>query len=143
MNTLKFRIWDNYYNIFYYFDLTKIQLSARVSYENSMSMCPPHTSMEFTDTFISDKKIPKTGLHIPRPDPNTIEQFTGLVDKTGKEIYAGDILQNEKFKNKYEVCWDISGQWVQCDLNYGDLSNPLDKKISEMVIIGNIHETTI
>lgn len=60
---LKFRVWDEDDNSFRYFDLTD----------------------KNRDMFWMSKTVPN---YLER-----IQQFTGLTDKDGKEVYEGDILK--------------------------------------------------
>lgn len=71
--------------------------------------------------------------------PDTIGQFTGVVDKNGKEIYEDDILtQGEK---NYMVSFRNGGFWI---INhYGTAAYQLCKgEIDEFEfeVIGNIHD---
>lgn len=73
----------------------------------------------------------------------TLEQFTGLHDKNGKEIYECDILSQGEAR--FIVKWDDKHAMYKCffeDLsdNYCNLDDSYIHEFFE--VIGNIHEAT-
>lgn len=85
-------------------------------------------------------------------DQKIVMQFTGLKDKTGKEIYEGDILKEwledlvleENGFWWYGIVSFKNGQWkvLQADfkyLNFDDMSK-LYEDFENLEVVGNIYE---
>ena len=70
-------------------------------------------------------------------DEVELMQYTGLLDKNGKEIYEGDIIESQYFLPS-EVMF-VNGCFLACDISFPDAESG-DYEDIEWKVIGNIYE---
>ena len=71
-------------------------------------------------------------------EDSVIEQYTGLKDKNGKEIYEGDRYRWEGTSDGY-IAWE-DGCFIGIEYDDDNMGYPLNDICGDIEIIGNIHE---
>lgn len=119
MRTLKFRVWDKSMKRWWCEDSQYLQMDGKKIHPAPWSTL----SADLPDECIS------------------IQQYTGLKDKKGKEIYEGDILKYEVLGATiyYKVFWDeANGAWKNTKENGGNVGSWFDL----YEVVGNMFENS-
>lgn len=130
MRTIKFRAWDKDANLMW----------------GDVGVLPEDTPYEISMIKETQKPIFKLSTK-----NITIMQFTGLLDKNGKEIFEGDILTPFRYRKTEEfngnIIFDCGMFRFQIDKKFHTTMIPLsqslkmsDRANNSYIIIGNIYE---
>ena len=122
MKGLKFRVWDKERE--YYLDETEL---AGITSDGKYIL------------YIEEEEISKLEIE----GGYILEQYTGLKDKNGKEIFIGDIVSEHNGDIIGKIIQKPSGEYCIAWIGIYAGSSILYDELSMCEVIGNIHESNM